>query len=121
MVNEFQESHYGKTYGSFKGKMDKENVNEGLTWRELCQVAKDRVKVKDENGEGVVAGVTWGCSAESSMTWMGLLLLLFEERSFFGLRREAGGGTAIFKERSSKRVLDCFFERAWDRPVLRSR
>ena len=45
------------------------------------------------------------------MVWVDLLLLLYRERSFFGLRKESGGKISIVKEKSSKKVLDYFFER----------
>jgi len=47
-------------------------------------------------------------------------MLLFGERSFFGLKKDSGGEVIIFKERSSMRVLDLFFEKAWEVPILKS-
>jgi hypothetical protein len=46
--------------------------------------------------------------------------LLFEKRAFFGLRRDTERRLSIFKEETSKRVLDYFFEKAWDNPILKS-
>jgi anaerobic magnesium-protoporphyrin IX monomethyl ester cyclase len=87
-----------------KGKMDQGTLEEGIAWRELFQGLKDKVKAED--------GVT---------PWADLLLMLFEERSFFSLRKIPGNGFSMGKERTSKRVLDCFFEKAWGKPILRSR
>jgi biotin synthase-like enzyme len=87
-----------------KGKMDCGELGEGISWRELFQGLKDKVKAED--------GVT---------PWADLLLMLFEERSFFSLRKIPGNGFSMGKERTSKRVLDCFFEKAWGKPILRSR
>lgn len=88
-----------------KGKMDKGELEEGITWRELFQGLKDKVKAE----------------AEDDVTpWTDLLLMLFEERSFFSLRKISGNGFSKGKERTSKRVLDCFFEKAWGKPILRS-
>jgi radical SAM superfamily enzyme YgiQ (UPF0313 family) len=89
-----------------KGKMDQGTLEEGITWRELFEGLKEEAEVK----------------AKDSMTiWADLLVMLFEERSFFSLRKDAQGKPSFLKEESSKRVLDYYFESAWDRPILRSR
>jgi radical SAM superfamily enzyme YgiQ (UPF0313 family) len=89
-----------------KGKMDGKELEEGLTWKGLCRVLEKKVKVevKDE-----------------AMIWVDLLLLLESDRSFFGLRRDSGGRISISKVESSRKVLDCFFEKAWQRLILKSR
>jgi radical SAM superfamily enzyme YgiQ (UPF0313 family) len=92
-----------------KGKMDLKGLNEGMTWKEIFQVIRDKVKSEEKV-----------CSKGRDVTWMELLSLLFKERSFFSLRKNPDGGVSIFKEKSSKKVLDYFFEKAWDKPVLRS-
>jgi hypothetical protein len=89
-----------------KGKMDEGELNEGMTWRELFQVIKDKAKVKVE---------------DKDKFWIDLLLLLLKERSFFSLRKNPDRSTSIFKEKSSKKVLDYFFEKAWESPILKSR
>ena len=86
-----------------KAKIDKKEIDEGTTWSELQLRLKD---LKKEAG---------------STGWGELLRLLFEERSFFGLKRDSGRREILFKERSSKKVLDCFFEKAWHMPILGSR
>jgi radical SAM superfamily enzyme YgiQ (UPF0313 family) len=88
-----------------KGKMDKKELEEGMTWRELYQVLNEKVKAKIKVKEEVI-------------TWIDLVLLLFEERSFFSLRKDSGGKISVDKQRSSKKVLDYFFEKAWERPIL---
>jgi radical SAM superfamily enzyme YgiQ (UPF0313 family) len=93
-----------RTINFIKGKMDAKEMNEGLTWKELFQMLKERRKVKDE-----------------VVTWRDLLILLIKERSFFGLRRDAKEKVSLFKEKSSKKVLDYFFEKAWEEPILKSR
>jgi hypothetical protein len=93
-----------RTINFIKGKMDVKEMNGGLTWKELFQMLKERVKVKDE-----------------VVTWIHLLILLIKERSFFGLRRDSKEKVSPFKERSSKKVLDYFFEKAWEEPILMSR
>ena len=90
-----------------KGKMDKGELEEGITWRELFQGLKDKVKAEVEVEDGVTL-------------WMDVLLMLFEERSFFSLRKIPGNGFSIQREVTSKRVLDCFFKKAWEKPILRS-
>jgi radical SAM superfamily enzyme YgiQ (UPF0313 family) len=89
-----------------KGKMDEKELEEGVTWRELYQLLEEKDKVNSE---------------EHAMTWIDLLLLLDSERSFLSLRKDSGRKISVEKEKSSKKVLDCFFERAWRKPILKSR
>jgi len=97
-----------------KGKMDEKELEEGLTWRELLLVLKgkrrlkDKVEVEDE-------------VARDGPTWIDLVSLLFSEKSFFGLKKDSAGRKTILKEKSSKRVLDYFFEKGRRCPVLKSR
>jgi len=90
-----------------KGKMDGKELEEGMTWRELSQVLKERRMFK-------------GMVEEDAITWVDLLLLLDSERSFFSLRKDSRGKISVEKEKSSKKVLGCFFEKAWERPILKS-
>jgi radical SAM superfamily enzyme YgiQ (UPF0313 family) len=90
-----------------KGKMHGKELEEGMTWRELFQVLKERRMFK-------------GTGEENTITWVDLLLLLDRERSFFSLRRESGRKISGEKEKSSKKVLDYFFEKTWERPILKS-
>ena len=89
-----------------KGKMDKKELEEGMTWGKLYQTLKEKVKVEDE---------------EYVMTWIDLISLLYEERSFFSLRKDSNRRPSISKMESSKKVLDYFFKKAWKRPILKSR
>ncbi len=88
-----------------KGKMDEKELEEGTTWKELLQVLREKVRTKVE---------------EDAITWVDLLLLLDSERSFFSMKKESGR-TSAEKEKSSKKVLDYFLEKAWGRPILKSR
>jgi radical SAM superfamily enzyme YgiQ (UPF0313 family) len=91
-----------------KGKMDGKELEEGMRWKELYQELKEKAKVEVKvKGEAI--------------TWIDLILLLDNKRSFFSLKKDSGGKISIPKVESSKKVLDCFFERAWDSPILRSR
>ena len=91
-----------------KGKMDGKELEEGMTWRELFQLLKEKAKLQ-------------GKVEEEGATWVDLFLLLDSERSFFSLRKDTGGRISIEKEKSSKKVLDYFFGKAWQRPILKSR
>ena len=82
-----------------------------MTWKELSQVLKEKVEAELYSPSG----------KSNAVTWIELILLLFKERSFFSLRKESGGEVSILKEKSSKKVLDYFFEKAWKRPILKSR
>ena len=105
-----------------KGKMDGKELEGGMTWKELLQVlnerrkVKDKVEVKDEDGIRRYAP-----SDKSGTKWIELLLLLFKERSFSSLRKDSWKKISILKEKSSKKVLDYFFEKAWENPIQRSR
>jgi len=90
-----------------KGKMDEGELNEGMMWRELYDVLKEKVEAE-------------GISSKEALTWIGLLLVFFKERSFFSLKKGFVGRKAIFREKTSRRVIDTFFEKAWDKPMLRS-
>jgi len=85
-----------------KGRMDKGELEEGMTWRELGQVLKDPVK-------------------EENHTWRELLVSLINERCFFSLRADPTGRPSLSRVATSKRVLDHFFPDAWDAPILKSR
>jgi hypothetical protein len=116
-----------------KGKMDEKELDEGMTWKGLYQMLRDKAEKKDENKDEIVEADGGGGSPLYTMrsapcerskniavTWANLILLLFEERSFFSLRKDSGGRISVSKENSSKKVLDCFFERAWQRSILKS-
>jgi radical SAM superfamily enzyme YgiQ (UPF0313 family) len=90
-----------------KGKMDGKELEEGMTWRELSKVLKEKLKTKFGD-------------KENGTTWFDLLLLLDSERSFFSLKKDSGRKISVEKEKSSKKVLDYFFEKAWQRPILKS-
>lgn len=97
-----------------KAKMDEMELNEGMTWRELYQVLESKVEDKvEKKSHGL-------CDEDEAISWIDLLLLVIREKSFFGLRKDPGGKFSILKERSSKKVLDHFFERAWESPILQS-
>jgi radical SAM superfamily enzyme YgiQ (UPF0313 family) len=123
-----------------KGKMDQKELDEGMTWKELYKAIKDKVKAKVEvnqkvrdevkvevenNIEDKVKANT-PCALRSALsdnvvTWMDLVSALTEERSFFALMKEHKKTISAMKVPTSKKVLDCFFEKAWAKPVLRSR
>jgi len=91
-----------RTVNVIKAKIDQRELEEGATWEDLFRVLKDNDK-KGTHG------------------WADLLLMFFEERSFFSLVKKPGGKFSIQKEATSKKVLDHFFERAWGKPILGSR
>jgi anaerobic magnesium-protoporphyrin IX monomethyl ester cyclase len=98
-----------------KARMDKRELREGTTWDELFEVLKPKDGGKDQAEAKVEV------KGGDEIAWVDLLALLIKERSFFSLRKESGHRMIAVKEESSRPVLDCFFERAWKRPILRSR
>jgi hypothetical protein len=98
-----------------KGKMDRGELNEGMTWKGLIQMMRDQAKVEEEVESNSPL------NQSDSITWMDLLSMLFEKKTFFGLRRNSNRSLSVFKEGTSKKVLDYFFEKAWEKPILKSR
>lgn len=110
-----------------KGKIDEGELEEGMTWRGLAQTLKEMVKTEDGDGDGDEDEVeisqnmlTLG-SAPCDITWKDLLRLIIHERSFYSLRKNNDGRLRVTREKSSKKVLDYFFEKASDQPILKSR
>jgi radical SAM superfamily enzyme YgiQ (UPF0313 family) len=106
-----------------KGKMDTKELVEGMTWGELRQMLKDQ----DGGGAKVKIESDTPCSARSTpwkegdqITWRDLLLLFLEEKSFFSLRKGPDRKLTVVQEKTSREVLDCFFEKGLDTPILRS-
>jgi radical SAM superfamily enzyme YgiQ (UPF0313 family) len=89
-----------------KGKMDEIELEEGMTWKELSQVLKEKARAE-------VRG--------DPSPWINLLLLIFNERSFFSLKMNFREKDSVSKEISSKKVLDYFFDESWESPILKSR
>jgi radical SAM superfamily enzyme YgiQ (UPF0313 family) len=100
-----------------KGKMNLKELSDGMTWKKLCQVLKEKAKAKEENE---LRG-SEQCNQNMASKWVDLLLLLIDERSFFSLRKDPAGRLSILKQKSSTRVVDYFFEKAWERLILKSR
>jgi uncharacterized protein YaaW (UPF0174 family) len=84
--------------------MDEKELDEGMTWKELLWDLKNKVKVEVK---------------DNATAWIDLLLLLFNERSFFSLRKDSRGRILVVKEKSSKKVLDYFFEKGSENPILK--
>jgi anaerobic magnesium-protoporphyrin IX monomethyl ester cyclase len=89
-----------------RGKMDEKELDEGLTWKGLSQVLKEEVNAE-------VRG--------DAPPWIDLLLLIFNERSFFSLKKNFGEKNSVSMEMSSKKVLDYFFDKSRESPILKSR
>ena len=115
-----------------KGKMNERELEEGMTLEELLQVLKERKevegrveienggKVEDEVMDENEAGHYTRYDKEMVFTWIDLLLLLIDKRFFFSLRKDPEGRISILKEKSSKKVLDYFFEKAWEKTIQKS-
>jgi hypothetical protein len=99
-----------------KGKIEEGVLNERVTWKELFQILinKKKIEVEVKAEEEFYAP----CSRGDAITWADLLLLFFQERSFFSLRKDFRGILSLTKEMSSKKVIDYFFEKAMGRQVL---
>jgi anaerobic magnesium-protoporphyrin IX monomethyl ester cyclase len=89
-----------------KGKMDEKEIEEGMTWKELFQALKEERRPKAKPEE---------------ITWRDLLLMIFDERAYFSLRKDSNRNLSVVKEKSSKKVLDYFFAKAWQKPILKGR
>jgi anaerobic magnesium-protoporphyrin IX monomethyl ester cyclase len=121
-----------RTINFIKEKMDIKGLSDGMTWKGLFQMLKEKAEGENEAEDDTPclsskrflkedSRRVGPCDEDTAFTWFDLLLLLNNERSFFSLRKDPAGRLSIFEERSSKRVLDCFFERAWRSPLLKTR
>ena len=118
-----------RTINFVKGKIDQGELMEGMTWKRLNQILKEKVKIqaeaklRDDNDveRDTLCPVPRARFNNGGPAWTDLLLMLFEERAFFSLRKGPGGGYSVTKEASSKRVLDYFFEKGLEVPIQGSR
>lgn len=92
-----------------KGRMERGQLSEGLTLKEIYQFIKDKVRGKGE-----------GEAEENPVSWFDLLRLFFQEKVFPSLRRGSDGKLSILKEPSSQRVLEYFFEKGLRKPIQRA-
>jgi radical SAM superfamily enzyme YgiQ (UPF0313 family) len=111
-----------RTINFIKGKMGGRELKEEMTLQELFQVLQDRLHtsgsmpaLRKASGDGGFVPY----EKDGTTTWMNLLLLFLKERSFFSLGNDSLGGSSVFKEKSSEKVLNCFFEKAWKKPILK--
>jgi radical SAM superfamily enzyme YgiQ (UPF0313 family) len=88
-----------------KGKMDQKELPEGITWRELRRVLKEKAKAEGDD----------------AVNWVDLCFLLIDEKSFFSLGKSPDGKTSVVKIPTSKKVFDALFEKVWDKPILKSK
>ncbi|MGZ3515534.1 MAG: hypothetical protein ACXU93_16445, partial [Thermodesulfobacteriota bacterium] len=58
-----------------KGKIDRRELDEDITWKGLIGTLQKAKSEGKDNGP----------------SWIDLFLLLFHERSFFGLKKDSGG------------------------------
>jgi anaerobic magnesium-protoporphyrin IX monomethyl ester cyclase len=88
-----------------KRKMDEGVLEEGVTLKGLRSLLKGRHRSSEIN----------------EVNWVSLLVSLSEERSLFGLRKGSKGTLSVMRIETSKKVLESFFEKGWERPILGSR
>jgi radical SAM superfamily enzyme YgiQ (UPF0313 family) len=101
-----------------KRKMDEGELSEAITWKELFQFSKEKKKAE----VFTLCSMPYALSErDKAITWIDLLLMISGERSFFSVRKDSGGKLSVVKEKSSRGVLDYFFEKAWETPILKSR
>ena len=94
-----------------KGKIAEKEIDDGMTGKELFQVLKERGKAKD--------ALITSDKPEDVPAWVDLVLGLSQEKAFFSLRKTSDGMMRK-KEESSKKVLDSFFEKAGNQPILKN-
>jgi anaerobic magnesium-protoporphyrin IX monomethyl ester cyclase len=97
-----------------KGRMEQDELPEGITWAELRQVLSEQVAAQIETTS------TRSYGTERDYTWRDLVLLLMDKRAFFSLREDHAKRPSIVQMKSSRMVLDYFFAQAWERPILKS-
>ena len=113
-----------RVLNTIKGRMVIDDLKEGLTLSQLDQVLRDRkARKKVEAGAEAEGDRPSECldHGHRGVSWEDLVLTLLGERSFVSLRRGNDGQMTAVKERSSRRVLDRFFEKAREKPILGTR
>lgn len=93
-----------------KGRIDLGYIPEGIRWGDLAK------SVKKQRGTFLLDPLP----PRGDGAWPVLLSCLLEERYFPGLRKRGKGECQVFRIPSSRKVLDLFFERGWERPILGS-
>ncbi len=83
-----------------KGKMDQGEIEEGLSFNQLCETLKGRPE---------------------KTLWGDLLQKILGERTFYGLRRIGDQHVSYFIEGTSKKVFDSFLEKGKFTPIMGSR
>jgi radical SAM superfamily enzyme YgiQ (UPF0313 family) len=101
-----------------KGKIDGKECDEGMTWKDFALWLRNREKKVEANGEDM--RVEGDALKTGRIGWMDLLRRLVEEKSFLSLKKDAQGMLTMNVIESSRKVLECFFEKAWERPILGS-
>lgn len=108
-----------RTVNFIKGKIDEKECDEGMTWRELALWLRNRERKVEAKGEDKrVEGDTL---ETGRIGWTNLLRRLVEEKSFVSVKSDPKAILMVNVIESSRKVLDCFFEKAWERPILGSR
>lgn len=82
-----------------KALMDRGVLDEGLTLNQAIESVRGR---------------------DGDLQWAGLLSLLSEKRTFFGLKKGPDGRLSEEKIHSSRKVIDIFFEKAQERVILKT-
>lgn len=87
-----------------KKQMNEQVMDEGITCREVCRTLKERA-----------------LPAQGERTpWPAMLLALFEERRCCCLYSGRNGSMDIRRAPTSSKVIDCFLEKGWERPIRKS-
>ncbi len=90
-----------------KEKIGKE-LEEGISLRNIFYLLKKDMAGKDRQD-----------LSNKENIWKQLLLKLFEDKSFYSLRKpkDKSAGMKMVKEKTSERVMNYFLQAAWDRPI----
>jgi radical SAM superfamily enzyme YgiQ (UPF0313 family) len=94
-----------------KGKIAEKKIDDGMTGKELFHVLKERGKAK--------GALITSDKPDDVPAWADLVLGLSQEKAFFSLRKTSEGMVRK-KEETSKKVLDSFFEKAGNQPILKN-
>lgn len=84
-----------------KAKMDKGDLEEGITWDDLFLRLEDKIE-------------------KSEPCWEDLILMLLRKKSFFSLRKIPSGEFSMIQEKSSRKVLESFLARSRNARILKS-
>lgn len=111
-----------RTVNFIKAQMDGKAVPEGTSLKDLCRLLREKTEIGNEPGNFPPDSREDQSQYNRQGTaWRELILRLLTERAFFCLQKAADGGMIAARVAQSQKVIDCFMEKLWVKPIAGSR